>query len=602
MEILEDIGEISVLLIEDNPGDQVIIQENLRESEDCHFSIKNCFSLSEGLKALETKNIDIILLDLWLPDSTGLNTLSEILKHETSIPIIVLTIDKSDITGLRAIKSGAQDYLAKDELYKRNLGNSIKYAINRKKLELKLKESLSLYENTFHFAAVGFAHISPDGIFTKVNKKFSEITGYRENELLGKSIFDLIYRDGIEDVQLNIEKLGSGDLPQQTFEKRFIHKNGWIIWANVTKTVIKSNNEIKYFFITIEDITTKIFLETELLAQKDLLDKVIKLLPVGVALIDGQGKIKSTNQKFEEIWSGSIYHDVNDLKKYKGWWANTGKQISPEEWASYRALKNKEVSLGEIIKIESFDGSRKTILNSAIPIIKADKVIYAVIVIEDITQLINIEERLKELITEKEILMKESNHRIKNNLQLITSFMNLQLSNVKDEQTRNILTDSTNRVTSISLLHDYLFKSSKLNVVNVQEYLYKIIDHIKVTLQTDSSKIKVSKDIDNFEINSGLAISLGLVVNEIITNAVKHAFKNQHEKIISLELKQKGDNILLVIRDNGIGMEKNIDFEKASTLGFQILHALVTQHKGTIEYNIKNGTEFLINLPLTNNT
>jgi two-component sensor histidine kinase len=198
--------------------------------------------------------------------------------------------------------------------------------------------------------------------------------------------------------------------------------------------------------------------------------------------------------------------------------------------------------------------------------------------------------------------MKELIHRIKNNLQLISSFINLQLTNVQDEQARSILTDSTNRIASISLLHDYLFKSSKLNVVNVQEYLYKIVDHIKATLQTNSAKIKISKDIDNFEINSGLAISMGLVVNEIITNAVKHAFKNQRDKIISLELKQKDDNILLVIRDNGIGMEKSIDFEKASTLGFQILHALVSQHKGTIECNVKNGTEFLINLPLTNNT
>ncbi len=591
--------QISVLLIEDNPGDQVIIKSYLNEENNYEFMIKSSFNLSGGLKLLNEAKYDVVILDLGLPDSSGLNGLKKISRVNDAIPVIVLTIDNSDDTGLAAINSGAQDYIAKNDIQYKNLSRSIRYAISRKNLEIKLKSSLSLYENTFEQAQVGFAHISPNAEFIKLNKKFCDILGYSSSELLGKSINDITYPDDLEKDLTNLEKIISGKLISYKIEKRFLHKNGFVIWVNMSRTAIFDNtNEIKYFFTTIEDITERKSLEIELQKSKTLLENIFEVLPVGICIFNYDGTLMGSNKKFEEIWGSSGYNNLDDHKNHKGWLVDSNKEITGEEWASCRALKNKEITLGEIIKIQCFDGSKKTIINSALPIIKEDKVVNAIAVVEDISKLAEIEDKLKDEISQKEMLIKETNHRIKNNLQLMSSFINLQLANVKNPEISYILKDSLTRIASISLLHNYLYRSSNLNQINMQEYLYQIIDQVRGTLESTSKNINIVKDIADFQAGSALAISIGLILNELITNAVKHAFNDEHDKNIYLGIKPVNDEILFIFSDNGKGMDKNIDFSSVSTLGLQIIDSLITQHNGTIYCEVNNGTKFTIKLPL----
>jgi len=600
MDIQVDTTVITVLLIEDNPGDRLLINEQLREgTQFSRFSVKSCSSLAEGISLIKEEKIAVIILDLGLPDSTGLDSLRKIKELDDSIPVVVLTIDSSDLVGLKAIQCGAQDYLAKDEVQPKYLTRVIEYAVNRNELEQKLKDSLNLYTNTFEQAAVGMLHLSTNTAFIKVNKKFCSITGYSEYELSGKSIIDITFPDDLEKDLMNFEKLISGEIKSYSLEKRFVHKNGSLVWTNVTRTAIFNNqDEIKFVFTTVEDITYRKSLALELQQQKDLLLGIFDILPVGISILNSEGKLISNNKKHEDIWAGSEYNGIADHKKYKAWRAESGEEITSEEWASYRALTKKEISIGEVLEIQCFDGSRKTILNSAIPLVKDGNVLAVVVAVEDITAMVEAEHKLKRLIVEKEILVKESNHRIKNNLQLMASLINLQLVNTKDKKIQSILSDSRNRLNSVSFLHDYLYRSSDLNEVNVQTYLYKIIDHIRSINDYDARKIKILKDIDDFTINSSLAISIGLIINELVTNAVKYAFKNKEKGLISIELKKEDKNISLNLKDNGIGLPEKINFPKAKTLGFQIVYAMISQHSGSIEYKDNEGAEFIIKLSL----
>lgn len=597
METKEDRAIISVLIIEDNPGDKLIINEYLRESNQDKFLTTNCSSLSEALDLVRSEIFDAVILDLGLPDSSGLNSLKKIKELNDTVPVIVLTINESDDTGVAAITSGAQDYLIKEELKQADLHKAISYSINRKKLESDLRNSLELYENTFEQAAVGIAHVSTELKLLKVNKKFCDIIGYSKKELIRKSVEEITYPDDFEKDLVQLEKLLSGSVKNYTLEKRFIHKDGSIMWTNLTRSIIYNNrNAVQFFYTVIEDITERKTLELELKQQKDLLDNIINILPAGIWITDEKGNIIKSNDKGKEIWGESKYVGLDSLKEYKGWWAHNSKRLSDEDWAINRAL-NKEVTLGEIINIECFDGTKKTILNSAVPLIKDNNATGAVVISNDITNLIEAEEKLKASVKEKEILIKESHHRIKNNLQLMSSLLNLSLSNIQDQNAKNILTDSLNRMVSISTLHEYLYRSSDLNEVNVQTYLYKILDHIRVSLNTDSRNVKIAKDIDYFMISSGMAISLGLIVNELVTNAVKYAFRDKKAGIINLEVKQINNNIILKIKDNGIGISENIDLANTGTLGFQITYSLVSQYNGTIDYKVDNGTEFTIEFP-----
>ncbi len=600
MDIQVDTSVINVLLIEDNPGDRLLINEQLREgSQLSRFCLVTCSSLAEGISFIRKEKVEVIVLDLGLPDSTGLDSLKKLKDTDSSIPVVVLTIDHSDETGLMAIKYGAQDYIPKDEIQPKYLTRVLEYAVNRNKLEQELKESLSIYTNTFEQAAVGLAHLSIHAVFMKVNKKFVEITGYPENELIGKSINDITFPGDLENDLKNFEKLISGETKNYSLEKRFVHKNGSIVWTNITRTAIfNDRGEIKFFFTTIENITERKSLAIELQRQKDLLLGIFDILPVGISILNSKGELISNNKKHAEIWAGSEYRDIDDHKKYKAWRVDNGQEIKSNDWASYKALTEKEFCIGEVLEIQCFDGSRKTILNSAIPLVKDDNVLAVVVAVEDITGLVEAQNKLKNLLSEKDVLVKESNHRIKNNLQLMASLLNLQLVNTKDKKIQNILSDTRNRLSSVSFLHDYLYRSSDLNEVNVQTYLYKIIDHIRSINDNDARKIKIAKDIENFTISSSLAISLGLIINELITNAVKYGFKNKDKGLISIEVKKEDKKISLVLKDNGAGLPEKINFSKAKTLGFQIVHSMVSQHNGSIDYSMNGGAEFKIKLSL----
>jgi two-component sensor histidine kinase len=191
------------------------------------------------------------------------------------------------------------------------------------------------------------------------------------------------------------------------------------------------------------------------------------------------------------------------------------------------------------------------------------------------------------------MLIRESHHRIKNNLQLISSLINLSQQTLQDPEAKTVLSSTLNRIMSISNLHEHLYKSEQANEIEIQSYIYTIIDHIKGSLFTDKHNIKIIKKMEDFKISSRLAISLALIVNELITNSVKYAFNNING-IITIEVKHQNEGVVLIYKDNGTGLSENIDFENTETLGFQIIYSRVLQHDGYIEHNNKEGTEFKI--------
>lgn len=591
MEMKEALYTLKLLVIEDNPGDQLIIKELLMDSS---FIIKNSSRLDDALVKIEKEKFDAVILDLGLPDSAGINSLTSIKALNATLPIVVLTIDDSDQTGLMAIGNGAQDFITKHDLKPDLLRKSIGYAISRKRLELELRESLAINESIFDQAAVGLAHLSVGLIFLKINQKFCDIVGYEKKELLGKSITSIAFPEDLEKDLIKMEALISGKETSYTIEKRFYHKNGSIVWTNLTRTaILDTSNEIICFFTTYEDITAKKLLEFELQRQNKLLDTVIRILPVGIWITDSSGKIISNNKESEEIWHGAKYHDFGNLNEYNGWWAHNGEKLSNEEWGLYRAINKKETSIGEIINIQCFDGTKKTILNSVVPLLHDDEVTGAVVLNADITQIKEAEKMLKNLVKEKEMLIKEAHHRIKNNLQLISSLINLSQLNLKDTEAKAVLTSTLNRIMSISNLYEYLYKSEQTNEIEIQIYMHTIFDNIRVSLLTDRPNIKIEQKIEDFKISSKLAISLGLIVNELLTNSVKYAFNNDNV-IINIEIKQQNEGVVLIFKDNGTGLPENIDLENTDTLGFQIIYSRVLQHNGYIENKNEEGVEFKI--------
>ncbi|MBN4006875.1 PAS domain S-box protein [Nostoc sp. LPT] len=203
--------------------------------------------------------------------------------------------------------------------------------------------------------------------------------------------------------------------------------------------------------------------------------------------------------------------------------------------------------------------------------------------------------KLKTALAEKEVLLKEVHHRVKNNLQIVSSLLQLQSQTLKDPEIIKVLRESQNRIESISLIHKNLYTSANIGQIDVADYISNLAASLLISYQICPGKIFLETDIDSVSLNVDQAIACGLVINELISNALKHAFPNQQVGKISIALHNTGNSIEMTIRDNGIGLPDNLDWRNTDSLGLSLVHDLVTEQlEGDITLKRDRGTVFKI--------
>ncbi|RLF58458.1 MAG: hypothetical protein DRN27_05395 [Thermoplasmata archaeon] len=205
------------------------------------------------------------------------------------------------------------------------------------------------------------------------------------------------------------------------------------------------------------------------------------------------------------------------------------------------------------------------------------------------------EKGLTESLDEKNMLLKEVHHRVKNNLQIISSLLYLQdTSKNKDNATDEL----RNRIRSMSLIHERLYRSKNLSEINLKEYLTELIQALYTSYGTETTMVQYNI-IDESDVNLDIdtAIPCGLIINEIISNSLKHAFPHNNEGKININIKKEDKNLILTINDNGIGLPDKIKFTSSKTLGMQLIKSLVKQLNGTIKIQGEGKTEYILQLP-----
>lgn len=184
---------------------------------------------------------------------------------------------------------------------------------------------------------------------------------------------------------------------------------------------------------------------------------------------------------------------------------------------------------------------------------------------------------------EKELLLKEIHHRVKNNLQIVTSLLNLQANSIEDEKTKSLFEISLHRINSMALVHELLYQSKDFSQINYGRYLERLIHPLIDSMNPTGSSILLKIEADDISLNINTSIPLGLLINEIITNSLKHGFEANQTGEIYLRLHDDGEsNFRLCIGDNGNGYDNNFNIENADSLGLQLIHSLTEQLSGTI--------------------
>ncbi len=214
----------------------------------------------------------------------------------------------------------------------------------------------------------------------------------------------------------------------------------------------------------------------------------------------------------------------------------------------------------------------------------------------DITLKKEAEKEIIESLKEKEVLLKEIHHRVKNNLQVISSILNLQTSFVSDTKTLEILQESRNRIRSMAIIHENLYRTADFSSIDFAGYLKNLVMNLSSLYSNEESKIDIVYELQQVNISLDQAVPSGLIMNELITNSLKYAFVDKKKKKKSLLISMKEDNgmIYLRVKDNGTGLPDNFEIGKTDTLGLQLVVTLSEQLDATLNYTSENGTDFTI--------
>jgi len=304
------------------------------------------------------------------------------------------------------------------------------------------------------------------------------------------------------------------------------------------------------------------------------------------------GKIIESNYKMAEILGYDspeecmAKHIVNDSYLY------------PEQRKKIADLLKKHEDISNFeAQIRINDGSIKWIQFSGSFSENKD---YFEGVMADITERKIAEEKLQASLKEKEVLFKEIHHRVKNNMQIIQSLLSLQSNEIKENKYKKPLIDSNNRIKSMALIHETLYQSDDIAKLNIETYFNEIIQHLFKIYHKQGLDITLTIDVDSLELGMDISIACGLIINELVSNALKYAFVITKKGNLLVSLKRKSDNkALLIIKDDGQGLPMGLDFKTIESLGLKIVKILVKgQLKGNLDVNSDNGTLFEIHFPL----
>ncbi|MFH7027731.1 MAG: PAS domain S-box protein [Heteroscytonema crispum UTEX LB 1556] len=305
---------------------------------------------------------------------------SYIRKDGSHFPVLL------SITALRDAENNITGFLG--------IGSDIS---ERKRAEEALRESEERFHQAFEYAAIGMALVSLEGRWLQVNRSLCEMIGYGEEELLVTTFQAITHPEDLEIDLVYMQQLMAGEISTYQMEKRYLHKLTQVVWALLSVSLVRdAQGQPLYFVAQVENISDRKQVESALRENEQLLRTVLENLPLGVWITDKNGQLLLGNPAGQQIWAGIRYVGVGQHHEYKGWWADTLQPIEPSQWAVVRAITRGETSLNEVIKIRCFDGSYKTILNSALPIRDAQQNITGAIVVnQDITGLKRTEEELR---------------------------------------------------------------------------------------------------------------------------------------------------------------------------------------------------------------
>ena len=467
---------------------------------------------------------------------------------------------------------------------------------NRKKTDEALRESDQFNKLVLDTVGNLIVVLDIDGRIRRFNKACEKVTGYTAAEVRGRVFLHfMVPEEDMESVRLTWEHLQAGDFPN-SHENHWIAKNGTRRLISWTNTALVRNGKVVYVVSAGIDITDRKLIEQKLRESEALYRRIGESIDYGVWVCAPDGRNTFASESFLKM-VGITQEQCSNF----GW----GNVLHPDDADRTIAAWQECVRTGGTWDVEhrfrGTDDQWHHVLARGVPVRNEQGEITCWAGINlDISRLKQAEEQIKASLAEKEVMLREIHHRVKNNLQVISSLVSLQTDNLADERIREEFNDVRDRVRAMALVHEKLYQTDNLAQLNFAEYIASLLHFLWRSHGALAEKVRLLLAVEPVTLPIETAVPCGLILNELVGNALKHAFPdgNGGEVTVGLDHDPVTETVCLRVCDNGVGLRAGLDWRQARSLGLRLVRILAGQLHGTAETGKGPGTEFKVTFSL----
>ena len=443
----------------------------------------------------------------------------------------------------------------------------------------ELEASEMRYRSILENANDAIFTLDDKGFFTYTNPSFNELLGYSEVELSKRTVHDLIPelpkrgRTWIKALE------GSGE------ELKFVAANGQTLTMLGGSTV--QHNEsgkptgVRGIYLDITDMRLH---ELRARTQSAKLDSIFDSTENMIMFtMDSADRVNTFNKNFKQIFEYDFGLDLDTTNSFID---NIARIVDEEPYQGQlrlflRAMEGKPQQFE--LPLKTIHGESRWYQVFLNPVSLGEEQREISCIAYDITERKEIDRAIRSALKEKEVLLQEVHHRVKNNLQVISSMLNLQKSFVKDEETLNLLEESTNRIATMSFIHESLYRNTDFANISFAEYLQRLSANLIQSYSRSDCEVVLQTVFDEVYLSLEQAIPCGLITNELVSNSLKYGFPDRSQGVITLRIQHvEGGAVELEVSDDGVGLPAGMDFAKNDSLGVYLVQALTEQIDGEL--------------------